>query len=247
MLNAPSKFASLVGGVLLVLTLGMSDSEVRADAPSMWSDSELQLIKSLWIESLPELPPDPSNHVCDDPAAVDLGHRLFFETRLSPNGEVACVTCHDPALKFTDGKTVAEGQGKTARNTLTIVGVAYSPWLFWDGRKDSQWSQALGPLESLVEHGTTRTEVARLVAGDSEIRRAYEQVFGSLPEGIANIDLPVRASPLSDQQARDTWESMPPADREMVDRIFPTSERRSLPMSAGSCLAPPGSTNMSRG
>jgi cytochrome c peroxidase len=38
---------------------------------------------------------------------------------------------------------------------MPIAGTAYSPFLFWDGRKDSQWAQALGPLESTVEHGGT--------------------------------------------------------------------------------------------
>lgn len=38
---------------------------------------------------------------------------------------------------------------------MSTVGTAHSLWQFWDGRKDSQWSQALGPLESPVEHGAT--------------------------------------------------------------------------------------------
>jgi len=42
--------------------------------------------------------------------------------------------------------------------------MAASTWFFWDGRKDCLWSRALGPLESEVEHGTTRMEAARLVA-----------------------------------------------------------------------------------
>jgi hypothetical protein len=43
-------------------------------------------------------------------------------------------------------------------------GNGHSPWLFWDGRCDSQWAQALGPLESAVEHGGSRTQYAHVVA-----------------------------------------------------------------------------------
>ena len=46
----------------------------------------------------------------------------------------------------TQSAALAQGVGTTNRRTMTIVGTAYSPWLFWDGRKDSQWAQALGPL-----------------------------------------------------------------------------------------------------
>jgi len=44
---------------------------------------------------------------------------------------------------------------------MPIAGMAHTPFLFWDGRKDSQWAQALGPLESPVEHGGNRTQIER--------------------------------------------------------------------------------------
>ena len=43
---------------------------------------------------------------------------------------------------------------------MPIAAAAYSPWLFWDGRKDNLWSQALGPLKDAVEPGGDRTRVA---------------------------------------------------------------------------------------
>ena len=38
------------------------------------------------------------------PATVALGEKLFFDSRLSGDGTVACATCHDPARAFTDGR-----------------------------------------------------------------------------------------------------------------------------------------------
>jgi len=38
------------------------------------------------------------------PAVVALGEKLFFDSRLSGDGTVACATCHDPARAFTDGR-----------------------------------------------------------------------------------------------------------------------------------------------
>ena len=151
-----------------------------AAAPSgRWSDAEMQELGTLWIGALEPVPPDPTNRVADDPRAADLGRRLFFDTRLSSNGRVACATCHKPDQEFQDGTPLANGVGVTNRRTMPIAGTAYSPFLFWDGRKDSQWAQALGPLESPVEHGGTREQYAQVIA--DRYRAEYEEIFGMMP------------------------------------------------------------------
>jgi mono/diheme cytochrome c family protein len=99
-----------------------------APAPA-WTSAEIATLRSLWIGSLPPLPSDPSNSVADDPRAVALGQKIFFDTRFSANGKVACASCHQPQRYFTDGLGQAEGVGKTQRSAPTIVGSAYSPWL----------------------------------------------------------------------------------------------------------------------
>jgi cytochrome c peroxidase len=71
---------------------------------------------------------------------------------------------------------------------MPIAGAAYSPWLFWDGRKDSLWAQALGPLEIPVEHGGSRTQYAHLI--DQSYRAAYEALFGPLPNLLVSIVRP---------------------------------------------------------
>jgi cytochrome c peroxidase len=144
-----------------------------------WSEAEVEELGTMWIGSLEALPPDPTNRVADDPRAVELGRQLFFDTRLSANGRVACATCHKPEQEFQDGTPLANGVGMTNRRTMPIAGTAYSPFLFWDGRKDSQWAQALGPLESPVEHGGNRDQYARVIV--EHYRSEYEQVFGTMP------------------------------------------------------------------
>lgn len=158
-------------------------------AHASWTLSQLDELRSLSLLALEPLPPDPTNRVAEDPAAADLGRRLFFETRLSANGRVACSTCHQPERGFQDGRALAIGVGTTDRRAMPIAGMARAPFLFWDGRKDSLWAQALGPLESAVEHGATRMQVARVVA--DHYRDEYEAVFGALPDlsGMPGWDL----------------------------------------------------------
>jgi cytochrome c peroxidase len=154
---------------------------VWADLNDGWTEDELKILKSLWIGSLPKPPHDPTNAVADNKAAANFGHHLFFDSRLSKDGSVACANCHIPDLAFTDGRKMVVGLGQTKRNAPTIIGVTYSPWLFWDGRKDSLWSQALGPLEHPLEHGTTRKDVVKVILKDPSYRQRYQTLFGGLP------------------------------------------------------------------
>ena len=139
------------------------------------------MLQSLWIGSLPDLPPDPSNAVADDADAAGFGQALFFSTALSPSQAIACATCHRPELRFTDGMQKGRGIGVSRRNTMSIVGSAYSPWQYWDGRRDSQWSQALSPIEDAAEHGGSRELAVSAVAADASLRRQYENIFGAMP------------------------------------------------------------------
>lgn len=218
----------VIRGLLLVCSVAAALALVSRTA---WSPQELATLQGLHIASLPPVPADPSNRVADDPRAVEFGQKLFFDKRLSANGQVACASCHAPDRQFQDGIALAKGLGTTDRRTMTVVGMAHSPWQFWDGRKDSQWSQALGPLESPVEHGGNRTQYAHLAA--QHYRADYEALFGPLPD---LRHLPAHAGPVKDNAARAAWQRLSDADRDTVNRVFANLgkaiaayERRILP------------------
>ena len=211
---------AIFAGGLAVALAGAAWFSLRPAVPPDWTDPELDLMESLWIANLPPLPPDPSNAVADDPLAARLGHRLFFDPRLSGNGEFACSSCHQPDRGFSDGLLTGAALGESKRNTPSIVGSAYSPWLYWDGRKDSQWSQALSPLEDPNEQGGNRVALARLIAGDTEYRRAYTTLFGALPD-LSDADrIPVAAGPIPGTPLESAWHRMDAADREAITRVF---------------------------
>lgn len=182
-----------------------------------WNEEELKLIASLSLDALPPLPEDPSNLVADDPAAATLGHRLYFDTRLSSNGQVACATCHKPELMFTDGLPLAVGVGIGPMHTPSLVGLAYSPWFYWDGRKDSQWAQALAPLEAKHEHATDRVQLLHLISGDVVYRGMYEEVFG--PLSVPAI-LPESGTPEGDAQQQENWHTLDSKTQTTISRFF---------------------------
>ncbi len=179
-----------------------------------WSKGEISVLHSLWIGSLLPLPKEPSNAFADNPKARALGKKLFFDPRFSGNLKVSCATCHRPDMNFTDDLPLAHGIGSTTRRSMPLLGVAYNSWFFWDGRKDSLWSQALAPIESNVEHGFTRTACAYLIS--KNYRTEYDEIFGKMPD-ITNAV----ASPATEEIiVLKTWVSMTPNKRDEVNRIY---------------------------
>ena len=180
----------------LLLAVGLCVWLVLAyKPPAAWTEAEKAVINTLFLASLPPLPVDRSNAASTDIRAVEMGHALFFDSRLSVNQQISCATCHRPELRFTDGLDKARALGKSRRNTPSIVGLAYSPWLYWDGRRDSLWAQALSPLEDPQEQGNNRMAIARLVTEDVEYSQQYQAIFGELPDFSDRSRFPENAGP----------------------------------------------------
>ncbi|HWE24376.1 MAG TPA: cytochrome c peroxidase, partial [Myxococcales bacterium] len=179
-----------------------------------WTQQEKAALQDLRLVEGPALP-DRSNRYAADDDAAQLGHRFFFDVRFSSNGKVSCATCHVPAKNFQDGTQFGTGVGTTGRRTMPIAGADHGTWFFWDGRKDSLWAQALGPLENSVEHGGDRTQYALLVS--ARYASEYQRIFGALPD-LAGV--PSHASPNGDARARAAWQAMTAAQRDGVNRVF---------------------------
>jgi cytochrome c peroxidase len=168
------------------------------------------LLASFSIELLGK-PRDPSNRWLGNDSVASFGRDLFFDRRLSENGKISCASCHQPARHFTDGLARARGIAETQRNTPDLIGVAHRTWFYWDGRRDSLWSQALIPFEAAAEMGTTR--VALLHRIGEFYADAYEALFGALPD---LTDVPVMASPLGTASQRKAWRAV---DKDVRDEI----------------------------
>lgn len=195
-------------------------SDTATDGVGPFTAEQWDRIQRLMLTDPPE---DPTNAYAEDPGAARLGQWLYFDKRLSANGEVGCVTCHDPSKGFADGKALAEGIGTTGRGSPTVLNTAWNRWFFWDGRADSHWAQALGPLESPIEHGFSRLELAHLLDDDPDLNEAYTAVFGALPDLSDAERFPAFGRPVAadeEDPAEVAWASMTAADQETVNRIF---------------------------
>jgi len=129
----------------------------------------------------PAFAPDPSNRTSGSAAAVELGERLFFDRRLSANGEVSCARCHVPERGWTDGLARAAGLARVDRNTMGLANVRLQRWFGWDGANDSLWAQSIRPVLDAREMGLPAGEVAAVVRADADLACRYRKVFGEFP------------------------------------------------------------------
>ena len=81
-------------------------------------------------------------------AVVDLGRMLFFDARLSVDGQTSCDSCHDLDRYGVDGKATSTGfhQHHGKRNSPTVYNAAGFFSQFWDGRVANVEAQAKEPI-----------------------------------------------------------------------------------------------------
>jgi cytochrome c peroxidase len=113
------------------------------------------------------------------PEKVALGARLFGEKHLSGNGEIACATCHQAELSFSDGIARRKGlDGKLlVRRTPPLWNAAWGLTQFWDGRAPSLEAQVAGPLENPVEMAGNLDRAVAWLRGDAGYRQSFAAAF----------------------------------------------------------------------
>jgi len=142
----------------------------------------------------PDLAPAVAHTLSDDPAVVSLGRALFFDERLSVNGNQSCASCHNPAWGWTGPSAAVNAAGAvyegsipgsfgdrkppssayaTQSPVLHYDGVLFVGGNFWDGRATGERlgnaaaEQALGPFLNPAEQALALPSdvVSRVCAG----------------------------------------------------------------------------------
>lgn len=114
-------------------------------------------------------------------AKIALGKRLFFDKNLSQAKDMACVTCHDPKLAYTDGKvTNMNNTGSPLkRNSPTLINSVFQRAFFWDGRAETLLAQISGVFTNKEEFNSSVHEFSDEVLTDSTYYETFKEVFGT--------------------------------------------------------------------
>lgn len=100
---------------------------------------------------LPELPAPADNPTTAEKA--ELGWKLFFDKRVSKDGSMACVQCHEIARAYTSATALDPkvGGAVNKRNTPSVLNLGFHTTWYWDGRmatleavSNAAWKGQLG-------------------------------------------------------------------------------------------------------
>lgn len=163
-----------------------------------------------------------------------IGWKLFFDARLSRNGNVSCATCHDPGHGWSDGQRFSQGtHGDTlARNTPSVLNLANAAQFFWDGRAASLEEQAEGPLTHPLEMDMALDAVRERISADADYRKAFAGIGVGAPDigDITGALAAFQRSLRSGETAYDRWLQ---GDSEALDKS--QSNGRFLFFTRGQC------------
>jgi cytochrome c peroxidase len=137
-------------------------------------------------KSFPEMRVPADNELTRE--RVDLGRRLFFDTRLSRTHDVACASCHEQKHAFADPRRVSEGvEGRQGtRNAPPLFNLAWNKSFFWDGGAPTLEHQVIGPIVNPLEMDMKMEDVVSRLAADSSYVRQFKAAFDQkpAPEGV---------------------------------------------------------------
>jgi cytochrome c peroxidase len=124
----------------------------------------------------------PAENITTD-AGATLGRALFYDKRLSHDNSTACASCHKQSKGFSDENQFSAGiNGQlTGRHSIGLTNVTFyeSGAMFWDERATSVEDQALKPIQSPTEMGSTLPEVVAKLSQTTFYPTLFAAAFGS--------------------------------------------------------------------
>ncbi|DAB29370.1 MAG TPA: cytochrome B6 [Sulfurimonas sp. UBA12504] len=124
--------------------------------------------------------PIPLDEPIDIPKAK-LGKELFFDTLLSRDNSIACVSCHDIYNGGADNRVVSIGFNGAKGNihALTVLNARYNFKQFWNGRVNTLVEQATGPLSDPTEHNMDPRKIQERVNLSKKYKKMFKEAYGT--------------------------------------------------------------------
>lgn len=132
---------------VLVVLLTSAQTFAQADDKDLLKQAQALFQPLLKDMATPEFPVTKER--------VVLGRSLFFDTRFSIDGNLGCVTCHQPGLYGTDGRSRSIGvEGRPhPRHAPTVLNASLQFIIHWRGDRENAWDQVAQSLVSPITSG----------------------------------------------------------------------------------------------
>lgn len=141
---------------------------------------------------------------------VALGRQLFFDQRLSGDGERSCYGCHENDKGLSDGRTTALGafDRVLSRNSPTLWNIGYHAEYYWDGRSKPLASQALAAWRG-GNMGADPDEVVSELNGIEGYQDQFQAIFNedATPENVSKALAAYMRTIISNNTPWDRWQA----------------------------------------
>jgi len=130
-------------------------------------------------------PKPPTNIFANNPLTEEgfqLGRKLFYDGRLSKDGNFSCASCHQQFAAFaTYDHDFSHGFNNqfTTRNAPPLFNLAWSKLYHWDGGVNHIELQALSPMTAPNEMAENIDSVLKKIRKDTAYQRMFKAAFGT--------------------------------------------------------------------
>jgi len=154
-------------------------SQKKSDATVVkQQDKDLLSQAQIFFKPLPAKAENPENIITDN--KVVLGKHLYFDTRLSKEGNQSCNSCHNLDTYGVDNLPTSPGDNGIpgTRNSPTTFNAALRTAQFWDGRNKDVEEQAGGPVLNPAEMGMPSEElVVKRLSSVPMYKKMFAEAF----------------------------------------------------------------------
>lgn len=172
------KYRVIISLMIITVAAAFLISAAREDGYGPYRPERLKFV-------IPKGWPAPTNNIFAENTLTKqgfaLGKKLFYDSRLSKDGQVSCASCHQPFAAFTTfDHDLSHGIGSTltTRNAPSLVNLAWMTSYHWDGGINHIEVQPLSPLTAPNEMGMQLDSVLLLLKEDEDYRRMFKAAFG---------------------------------------------------------------------
>lgn len=163
--------------ISILVFIGFILSCKKTDSGSNTSTTPMKL-------EMPAGWPSPHYSFTNNPLTIEgfeLGKKLFYDGRLSKDGNFACASCHQQFAAFaTFDHDFSHGFNNqfTKRNAPGLFNLAWHKDFHWDGGINHIEVQPLAPITAQNEMAETMESVVSKVQADAGYRSMFGKAFG---------------------------------------------------------------------
>jgi len=136
-------------------------------------------------QEIPDGFPAPFYRFADNPLTkegIELGRQLFYDGRLSLDGNYPCSSCHQQIAAFgTYQHDLSHGYNgsHTLRNAPVLFNLAWQDKFHWDGEFSTLFDEAAQPINGHIEMAETFNGVIDKLQEDASYRQQFRKIFRS--------------------------------------------------------------------